>query len=134
MKKFLSLMIISSFCLSVAFLPAFSDDIATDEWSDIGKMQNAWDGQKIITDDMVDKIIEQRTKKDREKQKKRFKRKVGEAINPNAYEETNVNAIRKIAEDYPTLLVPKTLMVDDVQIPTGFTEFWLRKQKKVYIQ
>ena len=130
MNKFLLLPFILTLILQTVAMPAFCDDIATDEWSDIGKMQDAWDGQKIITDDMVNKIIEQRTKKDRQKQEKRFKRKVGEAINPNAYEETNVKAIKKIAEDYPTLLVPKTLLFDEVQIPPGFYRILAAKNKQ----
>ncbi len=107
-----------------------ADDAASgDEWSDIGKMQGAWDGQKIITDDQFDKIIEQRTKKSKDKQEKQFKKKVGESIVPQNSEVGNLMTIRQIAEDYPTLLVPKTLISGHVEIAPGFYRVISAKNK-----
>lgn len=83
-------------------------------------MQDAWDGQKIITDDQFEKIIQQRTGKAKEKEEKRFKKKVGEAIVPNNNAETNISTLRQIAQDYPTLLVPTTLLSESTVITPGF--------------
>lgn len=96
------------------------DESFSDEWSDIGKMQDAWDNQKIITDDVFEKVINQRTQKANEKAEKKIKKKLGEPIAPNGSINVNTEIIKNIAQDYPTLLVPKTLLVDEVTIPPGF--------------
>lgn len=96
------------------------DSTTSDEWSDIGKIQDAWDGQKIITDDMFEKIIKQRTQKPKEKAEKRLKKKLGEPIDPNNSTTVNVDTIKNLAQDYPTLLVPKTLLSGEIIIPPGF--------------
>lgn len=99
----------------------FAEDVASsDEWGDIGKMQDAWDNQKIITDDMFEKVINQRTKKANEKAEKRIKKKLGEPIAQNGSMNVNTEIIKNIAQDYPTLLVPKTLLFEEVTIPPGF--------------
>jgi len=110
------------FTLSLISTPAFcaEDGAISDEWSDIGKMQDAWDGQKIITDDLFEKLIKQRTQKANEKAAKRLKKKLGEPIDPNNSTTVNVDTIKNIAQDYPTLLVPKTLLNGASQIPPGF--------------
>lgn len=125
MKKFLSLILI---CFLVQALTAQNSALAADEdtspgddWSDISKMQGAWDNQKIITDDQFEKVIEQRTAKSKQKQEKKFKKKYGEALVPNNSSETStLKSIRQVAQEYPTLLVPKTLLYDEVVIPPGF--------------
>ena len=72
MKRLISLLFTGLFFV---VSPALSDEVdANDEWTDIGKMQNAWDGQEIITDDQFDKIIEQRTKRSKEKAQKNSKK------------------------------------------------------------
>lgn len=128
MKK-LFLILFTSFLICTSALAA-DDSGSSDEWSDIGKMQDAWDGQKIITDEQFEKIIEQRTKKSKEKQEKKFKKKVGEAINPNNINETNLTTLRKLAENYPTLLVPKTIFVKNEVITPGFYRVLAAKTKK----
>ena len=128
MKRLISLLFTGLFFV---VSPALSDEVdANDEWTDIGKMQNAWDGQEIITDDQFDKIIEQRTKRSKEKAQKKFKKKFGEAIVPAEQTETNLTTLRKIAEDYPTLLVPKTLSFNEITIPTGFYRVLAAKNKQ----
>ena len=127
MKKIFLPIFIFSLITSVVF--AAENSASTDEWQDIGKMQDAWDGQKIITDDLFNKIIDMKTKKSRQKEEKRFKRKVGESIAPNPVNEGNTALIKKIAEDFPTLLVPKTLMYDSTQINPGFYRILAAKTK-----
>lgn len=127
MKKLLATFFTSLFFLNI---PANADDsIPTDEWTDIGKMQEAWDGQEMITDDQFDKIIEQRTKRAKEKAEKKFKKKVGEALVPNIQSETNINTLREIAQDYPTLLVPTTLTYENNSIVPGFYRVIAAKSK-----
>lgn len=117
-------------CLLFSAIPTIAEESnVTDEWNDIGKAQDAWDGQKIITDDQFDKIIEQRTKKQKEKDEKWFKKKVGEALIPETQSETNITSLRKMAEDYPTLLVPKALSFGETLIPTGFYRILAAKNK-----
>lgn len=118
MKKFFILLSVSVFLTSAAYCA--EDSSVSDEWSDIGKMQDAWDGQKIITDDMFEKIIKQRTQKANAKAEKRLKKQLGEPIDPNNSTTVNVNTIKKLAQDYPTLLVPKTLISGTSTVPTGF--------------
>lgn len=128
MKKFLS--ILFSILIINSLYASAEETTPTDEWSEIGNMQDAWDGQKIITDDQFEKIIEQKTRHSKEKEKKRFRKKVGEAINPNFQTETNMKEIKKMAEDYPTLLVPKALIIDNIVIPTGFYRVLAAKSKQ----
>lgn len=118
MKKFFILLSASIFLISGAYCA--EDSAVSDEWSDIGKMQDAWDGQKIITDDMFEKIIKQRTKKVNEKAEKRLKKKLGEPIDPNNTNSIDIGTIKKVTEDYPTLLVPKTLISGTNTVPAGF--------------
>ena len=117
MKKVTTLFLTSIILSS----PVFAEDTApTDEWSDISEMSGAWDGQKIITDDLFEKVIEQKTKYSKEKQEKKQKKKFGEAIAPVSADMGNLMSLDKMAEDYPTLLVPKTLVFNDTEIPIGF--------------
>ena len=128
MKKIITL----TFLLLLLGSAAYCEDEAStgDEWSDIGEMQDAWDGQKIITDDMFEKVIKQRTQKANEKAEKKLKKKLGEPIDPNNSNTINTNTLKTMTQDYPTLLVPKTLIMEQAVIPTGFYRVLAAKNKK----
>lgn len=118
MKKILWLI-----CISVLFTASTvcADELdAFDEWNDFGKIQDAWNGQQIITDDQFDKVIEQKTKYSKEKAEKKFKKKMGEALIKGEQPQVNVGALKEIAQDYPTLLVPTNLIHGSTQINPGF--------------
>lgn len=122
------------FLLIFAFLAqtvVCADDLdSIDDWSDIGKIQDAWDGQKIITDEEFDKVIEQKTKHTKEKAEKKFKKKMGEALIKGEQPTINVGKLKEIAEDYPTLLVPTNIVYGKTQITPGFYRIISAKTKE----
>ena len=131
MKKFLWLFCISTILTSSATYCAELDSIdELDEWNNIGKMQDAWNGQQIITDDQFDKVIEQKTKYSKEKAERKFKKKMGEALIKGEQPEVNVGTLKEIAQDYPTLLVPTNLRYGETQISPGFYRIISAKNKE----
>ena len=129
MKKLLWL-----FCISAILTasPAKSEDDlnSIDEWRDISNIQDAWNGQQIITDDQFNKVIEQKTKHSKEKAQKRFKKKMGEALIKGEQPQMNIGELKEIAQDYPTLLVPTNIKYGDIQITPGFYRIIAGKNKQ----
>ena len=128
MKRLLGLICIG--ILSTTTSVMADDTTFSDDWSDIGKMQNAWDGQKIITDDEFNKVIEQRTKHSKEKADKKFKKKMGEALIKGEQLEVNLRTLKELAQDYPTLLVPTNLIHEKTIIAPGFYRIIAGKNKQ----
>ena len=128
MKKFIWLFLISTLLTSSAISADDINDI--EDWSDFTKVQEAWDNQKIITDDEFDKVIEQKTRASKEKAEKKFKKKMGEALIKGEQPEVNVSKLKEIAQDYPTLLVPTNLTNGTTKISPGFYRIISAKNKK----
>lgn len=127
MKKLLWL-----FCISILLCSSAisADDLdAIDDWSDFNKIQEAWDNQKVVTDDEFEKVIEQKTKASKEKAEKKFKKKYGEALIKGEKPEINIGTLREIAQDYPTLLVPTSLSNTTTHISPGFYRIISAKNK-----
>ena len=128
MKKLLSLICIIILSMQAS---AIADETAiSDDWSEIGNMEHAWDGQKIISDEEFEKVIEQRTKKSKEKADKKFKKKMGEALIKGEHPEVNIGTLKEIAQDYPTLLVPTNITYKDTTIVPGFYRIIAGKNKQ----
>ncbi len=127
MKKVLSLAFI--FILFTTSTVCADELDAFDDWSDFGKIQDAWNGQQIITDDEFDKVIEQKTRPAKEKAEKKFKKKMGEALIKGEQPQVNVGELKEITQDYPTLLVPTILTYKDTQISPGFYRIIAAKNK-----
>ena len=127
MKKILSLICIVLLTQSPISSAEITDNY--DDWGDIGNIQDSWDSQEVITDDQFEKVIEQKTKHSKEKAEKKFKKKMGEALIKEE-PQMNINKLREMAEDYPTLLVPTNIIYKNTQITPGFYRIISAKNKQ----
>lgn len=117
MKKFICILFIISFCANV--LPCCAED---DFWDEPMKIDSAAKSQqKAVTDQEFNKVIEMFTKKKKKKEEKNKPK--GAPIGPQIQEGAqppDANAFKVTYEEYPTVMIPVTLLSGDSEIPPGY--------------
>ncbi len=114
MKKFW----ITFLVLSLSCGCCFSED----DWDDFIKIDTeAKNQQKVVTEDEFEKTMKMFEKKPTWKEK-RAKKKMGDAIIPNAQDSSMKTDVYKgMYETYPTMMIPAHLVTNDMQeVPIGY--------------
>lgn len=119
-------------CLLLLFILlsplAYADEV---NWDSIGNPDNAWDGQKPITNKEYDEVIKalEEKKQARTKKKKKFK---GENLNKDSTE--NNDMLTNIESAIPLLnLTVKAVIGGEVLIPGHYKVVAEKKGKDVYL-
>ena len=138
MKKTLLLVILSVFCSTNAVL--------ADSWDDFSNLDRIWDGQKSITNQEFEKVmdkLEEKTKQKEEKQiKKKRKKMFGGGstlhveLNPDS-EIQELDILKASKEEGLLLNTPVQLVVGKNVLEKGFYKIFPERDensKKVYIK
>jgi len=126
MKKFF--IILSLFIISLSSKSALADDIGLDDYS--SGIENAWYGQKPVTDESFEKTVTKLEEKKKGNKKKNFK---GTSL--NHVEKDNGNYMNELSDKTLLLGLPVELVTTDGQeIPVGHYNIVGKKVKnKVYL-
>lgn len=134
-KKILSIFILS-FAINIAY---------ADSWDDFSNLDRAWDGQKSITNQEFEKVIdklEEKTKQKEEKQVKKKRKKLfgsgttlHEELNPDG-DIQELDVLKPKKEEGILLNTPVQLIIDGNVLEKGFYKIFSKRDeesKKLYI-
>lgn len=127
MKKILAVFL---FVYLLSILPAFCDDLGLGDYTQ--SIENAWYGQKPITDEQFEKTVKGLQDKKNSKKIKKQK-KQGQSLYK---EEQDVDPFSQTMNEMPLLLLPVNLLnADESEIPVGHYSVVGKKVKnKVYLE
>lgn len=133
-KKFLILTI-----LSIAFCPIFAH--ADDDWSSFDNVDNAWDGQKTITnkqfEETMDALQAKKKKKEAKAKEKAIKKLKGTSLTPemDAHKDDILNEDPGEApEECQVVNIPVDFIIDEKKIERGYYRvIGERKEDGVYL-
>lgn len=130
------LLLTSLICFSAFTLPAIADD--SDFWDEPMKIDSeAKNQQKAVTDQEFEKVMKMFEKKKKKKEEKNKPK--GAPIGPQMSEDMpmpdNNNSFKVTYEDYPTVMIPVTLINYDFrEITPGFYRILsVKKDNEYYI-
>lgn len=133
LKKFFTLLLsFSIFSLSV---------FAAEDWSDYNNIDNAWDGQKSITnkqfEQTMDALQARAKKKEAKKREKAIRKVKGSSLIPqmDAHNDNMINENPdEISDEGQLLNIPVDIVVDNELIEKGyFKVVGVRKNNEVYL-
>ena len=118
MKKVLASFIICTYF----FIPAFCDS-----WDDFSNIDRMWDGQKTITNQDFEKVMDALEEEDNKKEEKQKKKKLkrfggGKSLHKELNPDFNIQnvEITKPSQEGIVLNVPVTLVVNETILEKGF--------------
>lgn len=120
-KKLLCLL----FCIFLLPYLAFTEEV---DWGSIGNPDNAWDGQKQITNKEYEEVVKAlEERKNKGKKKKKFK---GQNLNNSS----DSDMLTNIENAIPLLnLTVKTIVGDNILIPGHYKIVAQKKGKDIYL-
>lgn len=118
--------------------------VSADDWDDFGAVERMWDGQKSITNQEFEKVmdaIQAPQKQKEEKQKKKKIKKIsggGTSLHNDLRPENEINEIpdlKKNPEEGVLINTPVQLLLGDNILEKGFYKIIARKDenKKIYL-
>ena len=99
---------------SVTFADEFDSG---SDWATLSRVENAWDGQKMIKNEDYDKVVEELEKRKNAK-KIRANKKAGQALMKDA-NGTEMDFLSKFEEQYPLLNLTVPLRIGEKDVPVG---------------
>lgn len=125
--------------LTIVFLSV--SVMAADDWSDYNNVDNAWDGQKTITnkqfEQTMDALQAKAKKKEAKKREKAIRKVKGSSLIPqmDAHNDNMVNENPDdIIDEGQLINIPVDFVVDDKMIDRGYYKVvGVRKQNNVYL-
>lgn len=127
MKKIL---VIVLFLFVIKTLPAFADDLGLGDYT--RDVENAWYGQKPVTDEDFEKTVKQLEDKKNRKKIKKMK-KQGDALYKDDPQQDSIKSM--INEDVLLLLPVNVISSNQTEIPVGHYQIKGKKIKgKIYLE
>ena len=122
------------FISMIFFFSVFSDDLdVTKSWSELSNVENAWDGQKMITEKEYKKVIDALEKRKNAK-KIRAEKKAGNPLMKPSEDGSEADFLTKYQEQYPLLNLSVPVQTPSGIVPVGhYKVIGTKKNGKVYI-
>ena len=129
--------------LLTIFLFIFVPFSYSEEWDDFADLDRAWDGQKTITNQEFEEVmdaLQEKQKKKEDKQRKKLIKKIGgggTSLHPGMDPDKNFGENQKIKTGEEGILVniPVNLMIDGKTLEKGFYKVVANREKdnKIYV-
>lgn len=120
MKKTLLIILLLVFCIGI---PAYAET-----WDDFSNIDRMWDGQKAITNQDFEEVVEALEEKGKQKEEKKAKKKrkklfgSGSTLHTELNPDSNVQEIPELKSEKEDLVVnvPVRLIIDGKPLEVGF--------------
>ncbi|MGN1125025.1 MAG: hypothetical protein ACI4SM_02445 [Candidatus Gastranaerophilaceae bacterium] len=112
---------------------SFAEDVSSSgDWSDISNVQNAWDGQKIITNKEYEQVVNELERRKNAKNT-RAQKKAGDILMKSS-EGSEADFLCKFNEQYPLLNLTVPITTSAGVIPPGhYKAVGVKKDGKIFI-
>lgn len=124
-------------CFFIAIFCMLSSVCLADEWDDFSGVDHAWDGQKSITNQEFEQVMDALQAKQKQKEEKQKKRKIkkisggGTSLHPDLAPNKDVPLQEHLSKNKDGLLlnIPVNLIIDEAPLDKGFYKVTAERDK-----